>query len=368
MDILSLIPSYTETLPANYNIFVFLFLLTFLIHILFVNLVLGGSIILLISRYIARYFHNNNYSKISEEIGYINTYNISFAITTGVAPLLFIQVLYDKFFYTSSIMLSYYWLSILLAIVIAYYFYYIFKFKPFYLKFRLNSGTIYILIATILFLYVALILVINTLISLQPDLWPDIYLGKSTITHIKTLLPRYLHFIFASVAFSGVFLMCYGKVRKSLDDNLKKEFLKLGKFAFIIPTMIQFIIGPWFLFSHKPEFILYFLKLNSTGSILIVIAIILVIYSLYLTIKDNKPLLVFSINILIILSMVIVRRIVEMLYLAPFSAKIIYTTKAQFLPFVMFLTLLILAVFLFVFLYFKIQRSLRGGNASNLSH
>ena len=106
-NILSIIPSSNFTLAAPYFVFVFLLIFTFFLHILFVNLTIGGSLLILLSRYLGKNAKNNLYYEIAEELGAVNTFNISLTVTTGVAPLLFIQVIYSSFFYSSSILLSY---------------------------------------------------------------------------------------------------------------------------------------------------------------------------------------------------------------------------------------------------------------------
>ncbi len=44
---------------------------------------------------------------------------IAFAVNFGVAPLLFLQVLYGHFIYTSSILMGIFWISIIPALIIA---------------------------------------------------------------------------------------------------------------------------------------------------------------------------------------------------------------------------------------------------------
>ena len=47
-------------------------------------------------------------------------------ITLGIAPLLFVQVLYGQFFYTSSIVMAWPWFLVLVFLTLAYYgFYYV---------------------------------------------------------------------------------------------------------------------------------------------------------------------------------------------------------------------------------------------------
>ena len=57
------------------------------------------------------------------------TYSTALAINMGVAPLLFLQVLYGQFFYTSTVLMATYWLSIIFLLIITYYSIYIYKLK-----------------------------------------------------------------------------------------------------------------------------------------------------------------------------------------------------------------------------------------------
>ncbi len=66
---------------------------------------------------------------IAKEISLKLPYTIAFAINMGVAPLLFIQVLYGNFIYTSSVLMGWYWLSVIGIVIIAYYSAYLFDFK-----------------------------------------------------------------------------------------------------------------------------------------------------------------------------------------------------------------------------------------------
>lgn len=98
-NFLNLIPSILPIdISSPAGLFVFFLTFTFFLHILFVNLTLGGSLLLLTSKYISKVYDKKQYNTIAEELGYLNTFNISLTVTTGVAPLLFVQTIYGNFF------------------------------------------------------------------------------------------------------------------------------------------------------------------------------------------------------------------------------------------------------------------------------
>ncbi|MGA1847309.1 hypothetical protein [Deferribacter abyssi] len=351
-NILNYIPAPdVSPLPSHPYIFIFFLVVTLFIHFLFMNLTLGGSIMIIIAKYFAKIKGNNNYNKIAEEIGWLNTFNISLTVTTGVAPLLFLQILYGQFFYTSSILLSWKWLFVLLAIIIAYYFYYLYKFKPSYIKFTGGKGFIFIILATILFLYVALMLVTNTLVSMQPELWKKIYLGKISAFSAKTLWLRFFHFIFAAIAFSGAFYMLYAKLRKSYDKELSDTMYKLGKYTFFIPTLTQLFIGTWFLISHPVN---YYVNVSTMIFLTLGITMAFIPVFLIITKKENEK-IVFGFTSLSVLFMVLVRRFIEVSYFSKYFNPLYLNVRTQWSIFIIFLILFVALLVTLYYLFIKLK-------------
>ena len=97
----TLIPA-PDAIPVPWGWFYALLMLTFLLHILVMNAMLGGGIITLIST--LRSGKQDNL--VAREFSYKWPYTIAFAVNMGVAPLLFVQVLYGQFYYTSSILID----------------------------------------------------------------------------------------------------------------------------------------------------------------------------------------------------------------------------------------------------------------------
>ncbi|UOD34798.1 hypothetical protein DSN97_00215 [Deferribacteraceae bacterium V6Fe1] len=350
-----LIPAFSSVpLSSPTWLFVFFLVFTFFLHILFVNLTLGGTILLLVSKYISKVFGNNTYDEIAEEIGYLNTFNISFAVTLGVAPLLFLQTMYENFFYTSSILLSWKWLFVLAAIIFAYYFYYLYKFKPWYIKFSGGKGIIFIVFAAIMFLYVALIFVTNTTLSMQPELWAEVYTGKISAFSVKTLVPRLIHFVLAAIAFSGLFLMVYSKFRKNYSATLKDTMYNFGKKAFFYTTLAQIIVGIWFLFSHEKDIYMLLMGKNIVGTLFLLISIVLTVFALFYVYKNKENIFTLSaLVLLIIASMVIVRRVVE----TGFFEKYFKLSELNAEPYWgIFAIFAILLVSLLVVIYYSLKR------------
>src|SRR5512140_1075383 len=71
---------------------------TFLVHLLLVNAVLGGTLLAAAAQAVGKRLRPAAVLFVE-----MNTWTISLAITFGVAPLLFLQLLYGRYFYTATI-------------------------------------------------------------------------------------------------------------------------------------------------------------------------------------------------------------------------------------------------------------------------
>ena len=116
-----LVPALDPTpIPGPPWLFHVLLVFTFIVHVVFMNLALGGTILAALSAWRASDASDPR-ARIADRLVGINTYAISMAITTGVAPLLFVQVLYPQFFYTATILVGEAWISMLVLLMVGYY-------------------------------------------------------------------------------------------------------------------------------------------------------------------------------------------------------------------------------------------------------
>ncbi|MDE2292749.1 MAG: hypothetical protein KGL53_11765, partial [Elusimicrobia bacterium] len=84
--------------PFYPRVFQALGVLTFSLHILFVNVAVGAAALAVYGRL----WGGGPWRKLSAPLAKAATAAVSAAILLGVAPLLFIQVLYDPFWYASN--------------------------------------------------------------------------------------------------------------------------------------------------------------------------------------------------------------------------------------------------------------------------
>lgn len=241
-------------IPFYPILFQVLMVLTFALHIMFVNFMLGTSFLSVYG-----YIKGDDYWKrLSKSMIRATTANTSMAILLGVAPLLFVQVVYDPFWYASNMISGAWVMAFILIIMLGYSMVYVF-----YLKRDSRSGfAIFGIGALALFILAGIIMHVLGYQLLQPEKWFGWYIRGNSIDTSGTALhtfhiPRFLHFMIPSFALTGVFLMLYAWYFKDRADS-DKEYLqwvaKMGaKMAFVF-TAVQAGMGFWWLFSLPLEF------------------------------------------------------------------------------------------------------------------
>ncbi len=301
--------------------------LTFALHIIFVNLAIGGS-------FMAVYEHYKKgepNKKLSRFLARATTVNLSAAVVLGVAPLLFVQVVYDPFWYVSNVLSAWWAVGFLCFATIVFLALY-----AFYLKRNPESGMKgFGFLGWLTFALLLLATFSMNLLSVQflePEKWKAWYLTGTMMNTSGTTvydfhISRYLHFIVPSFAITGVFMMLYGWFfgnRKDMD----KEFLHWvavsgAKMAFWA-TIIQMIVGIWWLLSLPSH--LHF----ASNPFLILGVLLGVVFFIVLILVQKEPekyaLLTALFAFLGVLGMAVTREVLRMVYLGRFNYSI-YTYK-----------------------------------------
>lgn len=199
-------------LPGPPWLFHVLLVLTFFLHLVFMNLTLGGTLLAWFSHLRGGGRLNGANGVLAARLMRVNVFAISLTITTGVAPLLFIQLLYQQYFYTGTIFLGWIWFGMLGLLTLGYYATYLYKFKG--APARGSGGGLWLGLAAILFLLIAMIQVAVHLIHVQPDRWATFADNPLAVLGDPTYWPRLLHFVFAGIAFSAL-VIAWWSARKA---------------------------------------------------------------------------------------------------------------------------------------------------------
>jgi hypothetical protein len=245
---------------------------------------------------------------------------ISFAITQGIVPLLFVQLIYGPAFYTSSIMMAVPWLAIVFIVLTSYYISYAVIYRV--LKKEHNASTsskaaTLLVLMGIGFAVVGYLFVSNMTLMLTPEKWASMYQANPNGLHLNTdepqLWPRYLHFFVASIAVAGMTLGCFGLYMLKKESEFARWMIKTGSKVYLISTIVQIPVGLWFLKAIPPQCAAQFLGADPIATGVFFLAILLTVVAIACTAVacasgGKGPFLAgLTCNALLILSMVVTR-------------------------------------------------------------
>jgi len=349
---LDLVPALDATpIPGPAWLFHILLVFTFFLHVVFMNLTLGGTLLAAVSQIASRGRGEDYRAVLAGRLMGINTYAISLAITTGVAPLLFVQVLYQQYFYTATILIAWVWLFFLVMLMLGYYAAYLYKFKG--TPARGSGGTVWLVVAAVMFFLIAMVHVAVNLIHSQPEKWAA--LGKNAwgILADPTYIPRLLHFVLASVAFSAL-VITWWAVRRARAGHEVEVNSRIARFAWqwaLWTTLLQVVDGFVLLFLLPRRVLLGLMQAGAGTLVPLGLAILLGLGLLVMLSRASDPAenpgLVTGVLAgmgLTIAVMSITRHQVRTLYLEPVSSQYQVATAPQWGNFLLFVVLLVVAL------------------------
>lgn len=269
---MSLVPT-PDALPMAAGYFDVLLLLTFPLHLLLMNAMVGGTLIALRSHLRRDPVHERLAYKIAQALPLL----IAFTINLGVAPLLFVQVLYGHLLYTSSIMMGVFWLGVIPVLLIAYAAAYFYDFKFWSLGRR---GLPVLMVAGALMLTIGFMFSNNMTLMLTPESW-GAYFAHSDGVFLNllepTLWPRYVHMMIGAIAVGGLAIACLGRLWAKEDQQVAELANSVGMRQFFIATCVQIVAGIWFLLSLPADIMLLFMGRNLLASAVFILALACVI-------------------------------------------------------------------------------------------
>jgi len=341
MDWKELIPS-PDVLPAAWGIFETLDVLTFVVHILFINVVVGGSLFVLVNRLRGRGedIENCTHGAIALKIPSL----IALSVTIGVAPLLFVQVLYGHLIYSSSVLMATYWILVIPVLILGYYGAYIFTTRIHREDSCSPWATIGITVTVLAVLYIAFMFVNNMTLMLNPQEWTR-YFGNRDGFLLNlgdpTIYPRYLHFLTASIAVAGLASAVVWSFRKHIDNYRVK--IRKGLRIFAFATMIQVIVGVWLLLSIPSEFVSMFMGGSVVYTGVLGIAIILGLVAIGTSIRGMLWPTVWLL-VVVALLMGTIRAFVRAAYISRIFTFDEMTVSPQYGPMILFVVILLIGL------------------------
>jgi len=337
-------------LPAPYWVFKVLLIVTFLLHLLAMNLMLGGGVLALVLKWRSR--NHESSGRMFLDIAKKLPVFLPATVTLGVAPLLFLQVLYGQFFYTSSIVIAWPWFLVLAFVTFAYYGFYFVSYRAGRPAAKVGGV---LLVSMVLILLVGFLFSNNVTLSQTPSRWAAKYFASPEGWNLNltepTLIPRYLHFVLSAVAVGGLLLVFLAQANWKRDLDYARQLLQFGGKTFMHATMAQFIVGTMFLFSLPRDLRNLFMGDNGLATLLLLVGIAGGIATILLmsgalrnenirTAAWHVP----GVLLVVIASMSLMRELLRDAYLKPFVDPTRFAVATQWSVLLLFLTLFIAGV------------------------
>lgn len=270
-------------LPAPVWLFQFLAFVTLFLHIVAMNFLLGGGVIAAVSGLRGRSgvpHHRRLADLLFRSLPIVNAATISL----GIAPLLFLQVLYGRFFYTSSILIAFPWFAVVALLCVAYYGHYFMAMSD---TVRREKHLWVTWVASLLVILIGFIYSNNITLMESPQRFKDLYLANRSGLRLNfgepTLLPRYLHFFVAALAVAGLGVTALGqRARGAGDAAFASWSVRYGRNWFAGATLVQVLVGFWFLLSEPAQIRNAFLGGNIVYTVHLFGAVFLALVAVFL--------------------------------------------------------------------------------------
>lgn len=172
-------------LPGPTAVYVCLYVLTLAVHVVFMSYVLAGSGFVAACAMLGRARPSPAARVIRDWL----PFGLGATITAGVAPLLFVQILYKESFYTANLLLFHRWMAIVPVLIVGFYLLYLAKSKA--MERWSKAATIAISTgAFACFAFTAYSWTENHLLALDHGEWVDFYASGRILYQSPQLLPR----------------------------------------------------------------------------------------------------------------------------------------------------------------------------------
>jgi hypothetical protein len=325
-------------LPAPAWLVQVLLVFTFILHLLLMNMLVGGGVILALSSYLGR--RDLRHRDLARRGARVMPPVVAFTITLGVAPLLFIQLLYGQLFYTSSVLMAWKWLAVFVFLTAAYYGIYWFNFQ----QAALGRRAFWVMLVTALILvHIMMTFTQNmSLLERPQDFYPrflETPVGDYLGSFDAGTMARLAHFLVAALAVAGLGLALVARAWRGEAPELAIWARRYGLRWFLAGSGLQFLVGPWFFFSLPADIRSSFLGVDKLATGILAVAVVLALLAM---IAARRSLAVGTVAIVGTISlMAVMRHLVRIARLRPYFDPHTLPVQGQWGVFAIFAVLLL---------------------------
>ncbi|MDP1894036.1 MAG: hypothetical protein Q8K87_07875 [Hydrogenophaga sp.] len=273
--------------PSHPLVFLVLGVLTFALHIAAVQVMLGAASLTLRGAFSGR----PHWRRLAQAMLVTAKIAVSVAIVIGVAPLLFVQVVYDPFWYTSNVLSAWWVIGFIGLLIAGYIALYIFYWKNHDIVADGGRGGLWMVLSIALLLAVGFIVHSLTNQMLFPEHWMAWYAPQGVVNPDGHSLhhwhlPRFLFFIALSAPVTGAWLYGY---RRYLQGAQEADAAYLGwlrglaQNLMLIGGVVSVLIGALWM-ATLPEKMAWF-----AGSVWLLMAVVALaaVVALPLVLRDR---------------------------------------------------------------------------------
>lgn len=345
----SLVPAVDPTaIPGPAWLFHVLLVFTFFLHMLFLNLTLGGTLLAAVSQFVAGSRKDDYRTLLARRLMGINAYGISLTITTGIAPLLFVQLLYQRFFYSATILVGSAWFLLVALLLVGYYSAYAYKFRG--APAGGGGGTGWLTISAVTFLLVAMVHVAVNLVHSRPERWARFADHPWSVLADPAYFPRLLHFVLAGIGFSAL-LAAWWAARQAAagrDVRANTDIARLAWKWALWSTLLQVVDGFLLLLVLPRPVLLGLMRGGAATLVPLTLSVLLGIGLLMMLARVSDPVEkrgtvtgTLAAMVLTVAVMAVTRHQVREIYLEPYRLPVGPAVASQWGNFLLFALLLV---------------------------
>ena len=230
------------SLPLTSATYEFLYLVTFVTHHFAMHYVVAGCLLMIGA---CIWYRDDESALMTNSV--IRAlrdwmpFGLSAAITFGVAPLLFIQLIVPTHFYTANLLLGMRWMAVIPALIAAFYLLYVLKSKWFE-RLRWWQRALVAGVNAGLFVFIGFCWTANYLVATQPEKWPETFASgvlPISVLHVVSRGSVWMSIAFVTMASLATAQLAYLREGTATDEDLPRTaWLRwlalpgLGVFAF----------------------------------------------------------------------------------------------------------------------------------------
>ncbi|MDM7321958.1 MAG: hypothetical protein P3W87_001460 [Gammaproteobacteria bacterium] len=327
-------------IPSHPLIFQVLMVLTWVPHILFVNISLGAA---LMGLYAFTRRHDPHWRALSEAMTKVAKVGVSLLIVLGVAPLLFTQTIYDPQWYASNVLSASWVIGFIFTLTIGY-----LAWFAFYMKNHGEHapGWIFWLGAfgLAMFLLDGFIMHVLAYQGLRPEQWlawytPGGHVDMSGTSIHAYELSRFGFLMAMSVTVFGTFMIAYGdyfKVRTDRSPAYLTFARNLGNHIAIAGAALQMVFLLWWLMDVPAE--LHIWTHAMTWLLLLYLGVLFAAVWIARGKTEGQGYRLLTMSVGMAGLVAIFREVLRMAYMAPFQYNVLdYKVNWDVPSFVLFL-------------------------------